>query len=296
MLLNDLAKRNLIHPPKWLPVNTVMLVVMGSQAYGVAKDDSDQDIYGVCIPPKELVFPHLAGEIPGFGTQIERFNVWSEHHIQDPDKKVEHDFSVYGIVKYMQLCMENNPNMIDSLFVPRNCIIHSTAIGEMIREKRRMFLHRGAWHKFKGYAYSMSSKIRNRVNSSNPKRAAEIAKFGFDLKFAYHCVRLMNEVEQILIEGDLDLQRNREQLKSIRRGEWALEQFEAYFTNKEKILETAYANSTLRHGPDEEAIKNLLMACLEAHYGSLAAAVVRVPQMDRLLAEMDDIITRYRGL
>jgi len=105
----------------------------------------------------------------------------------------------------------------------------------------------------------------------------------------------MNEVEQILIEGDLDLQRNREQLKSIRRGEWPLEQFEAYFTNKEKILETAYANSTLRHGPDEEAIKALLMACLEAHYGSLAAAVVRVPQMDRLLAEMDDIITRYRG-
>ena len=128
MILTDLSKKNLIHPPRWLPQNTVLLMIMGSQAYGVSTDASDQDIYGVCIPPKEMVFPHLAGEIPGFGTQIQRFEIWQEHHVQDPNKAVEHDFAVYGVVKYLQLCMENNPNMIDSLFVPRNCIIHSTAI------------------------------------------------------------------------------------------------------------------------------------------------------------------------
>ena len=293
-MLNELSKKNLIHPPQWLPQNTVLLVVMGSQAYGVAKDDSDQDIYGVCIPPKDLVFPHLAGEILGFGRQIERFNVWQEHHIQDPDKKVEHDFAVYGIVKYMQLCMDNNPNMIDSLFVPRNCIIHSTAIGEMIRENRRMFLHKGAWHKFKGYAYAEMSKIRNRVNSTNPKRAATIQDFGYDVKFAYHCVRLMNEVEQILVEGDLDLLRNREQLKSIRRGEWTLEELEAYFTNKERALETAYANSTLPHGPDEAKIKALLWDCLERHYGSLSAVVQREPSLDNVLNDLQVVLNKYR--
>ena len=294
MLLHDLAKQNLIHPPKWLPSNTVMMTIMGSQAYGVNQDDSDQDIYGVCIPPKELTFPHLAGEIPGFGRQIQRFEVWSEHHVRDPNKTVEHDFAIYGIVKYFNLCMENNPNMIDSLFVPRNCVLHSTAIGEMIRENRKMFLHKGAWHKFKGYAYSQASKIRNKVNSSAPKRAAQIEEFGYDLKFAYHCVRLMNEVEQILIEHDLDLQRNREQLKSIRRGEWTLEQFEDYFTNKEHALETAYANSSLPHGPDEEKIKKLLLDCLEQHYGSLQSAVVRVPQLDSLVADLEEIVQKYK--
>ena len=293
-MLTDLCKKNLIHPPKWLPQNTVMLMIIGSQAYGVNNDDSDQDIYGVCIPPRELVFPHLAGEIPGFGTQIERFNVWSEHHIQDPDKKVEHDFSVYGIVKYLQLCMDNNPNMLDSLFVPRNCIIHSTAIGEMIREKRRTFLHKGAWHKFKGYSYAQMSKIRNRVNSSNPRRAETIEKWGYDVKFAYHVVRLLNEVEQILIEGDLDLQRNREQLKSIRRGEWTLEELETYFTNKEHALETAYANSTLPQGPDETKIKALLLDCLEQHYGSLDAAVQRQPNLENVLSDLQDVLNKYR--
>lgn len=293
MLITDLARQNLIHPPKWMPANTVMLVTMGSQAYGVSTDASDLDVYGVCIPPKELVFPHLAGEIPGFGKQIQRFEVWQEHHIQHPTKKVEYDFAVYGIVKYFQLCMENNPNMIDSLFVPRNCVIHSTAIGEMVRDNRKLFLHKGSWHKFKGYAYAQMSKIRNKVNSSNPKRAKTIEKFGYDVKFAYNVVRLINEVEQILVEGDLDLQRNNEQLKSIRRGEWTLEQLAEYFVKKEGILEQTYAESKLPHGPDEQHIKFLLMDCLEEHYGSLQAAVIRVPQIDQVLNDLAAIIDRY---
>ena len=253
MLLTDLAKRNLIHPPKWLPANAVMLVTMGSQAYGVSTDGSDLDVYGVCIPPKELVFPHLAGEIPGFGRQIQRFQVWQEHHVQHPDKKVEYDFAVYGIVKYFQLCMENNPNMIDSLHVPRNCVIHSTAIGEMIRENRKLFLHKGAWHKFKGYAYAQMSKIRNKTNSSNPKRAATIEQFGYDVKFAYHVVRLMNEVEQILVEGDLDLQRNREQLKSIRRGEWTLDQLKEWKTWSDRFANEAYDKALMATGDEATA-------------------------------------------
>jgi len=295
MLLNDLEKMGLIHPPKWLANNTAMLVIMGSQAYGVSNDLSDQDIYGFCVPPKELVFPHLAGEIPGFGRQIQRFEVWQEHHVQDFAKEVERDFSVYGIVKYFQLCMENNPNMIDSLFVPQNCVIHSTQIGVMVRENRRMFLHKGSWHKFKGYAYAQMNKIGQKANASNPKRQEAIEKFGYDVKFAYHVVRLMNEVEQILVEGDLDLQRNREQLKSIRRGEWTLDQLKEYFTNKEHALETAYANSKLPHGPDEERVKELLLNCLEHHYGSLSAAVRRVPSMDAMLLDIQALVDRYRG-
>lgn len=293
MILDRLAKQNCIHPPKWLIDNTAYLTIMGSQAYGVNNDDSDLDIYGFCIPPKDLVFPHLAGIVPGFGNQGERFEQYSEHHIQDPSKKVEYDFSIYSIVKYFQLCMDNNPNMLNSLFVPRNCIIHSTAIAENVRENRHMFLHKGAWHKFKGYSYSMMSKIRTKANASNPKRAASIKEHGYDLKFAYHCVRLLNEVEQILVEGDLDLQRNREQLKDIRRGEWTLEQIEQYFENKERALESAYATSKLPHGPDEPAIKKLLLSCLEQHYGDISSAVRRDINIDAMVRDLQRVLDRY---
>jgi predicted nucleotidyltransferase len=162
MIVDNLYKANLIHPPKWMLQNTAYLTIMGSQAYGVSTDDSDFDVYGFCIPPKDLVFPHLAGEIPGFGRQIQRFEQWQEHHVRDPNKSMEYDFAVYSIVKYFHLCMENNPNMIDSLFTPRNCVIHSTTVAELVRENRRMFLHKGCWHKFKGYAYSMVNKMKYR--------------------------------------------------------------------------------------------------------------------------------------
>jgi hypothetical protein len=60
--------------------------------------------------------------------------------------------------------MENNPNMVDALFLPRRCVLHSTPIYEHVRENRTMFLHKGSWHKFRGYAYSQLSKIRQQQN------------------------------------------------------------------------------------------------------------------------------------
>lgn len=63
--------------------NTVYLTLMGSQAYGTSLDKSDQDIYGITIPLKEDVFPHLRGEIPNFGRQKKRFDQWSEHKVID---------------------------------------------------------------------------------------------------------------------------------------------------------------------------------------------------------------------
>ena len=86
----------------------------------------------------------------------------------------------------------------------------------------RRFLHKGAWHKFKGYAYSQLNKIQTK--SPTGKRAELVEAHGYDVKFAYHVVRLLLEVEQILVAGDIDLECDREQLKAIRRGEWTLPQ------------------------------------------------------------------------
>jgi len=116
-----------------------------------------------------------------------------------------------------------------------------------------------------------------KIRKKNPVGARKemVEKYGYDVKFAYHVVRLIDEGEQILLEGDLDLQRNREQLKSIRKGEWKLEEIEEYFTRKESELEKLYVESSLRHSPDEKAIKQLLLDCLEEYYGSLDDCVVR---------------------
>ena len=141
-----------VSAPPWLPDNVCYETLMGSVAYAVSNDTSDSDVYGICLPPKELVFPHLAGEIPGFGRQRKRFESWQQHHIRALDK--QWDFQIYGIVMFFHLAMENNPNIIDAMFTPRRCVLSSTQVGEYIREHRRAFLHRGSWHQSKGDAYS----------------------------------------------------------------------------------------------------------------------------------------------
>lgn len=295
MILHDLQKAGVIHPPKWLADNTHLIVVSGSTAYGVADPkSSDSDCYGVCMPPKDVVFPHTAGFIAGFGTQPPAFGVWSEHHIIDPATQKEYDFSIYGIVKYFDLLLGNNPNMVDSLFVPERCVLHATKIGQRIRENRKMFLHKGSYHRFKAYAYAQLKKLRGKQQSDNEKRQATIDAHGYDTKHAYHIVRLALECEEILETGDLHLDQNAAVFAAIRGGEWTLERLEGWFHDKEASLEKAYANSTLRAKPDEEAIKMLLIECLEMHYGSLGeAAIVKQSDTDKLVREIREVLDRH---
>lgn len=290
--IQTLVKAKVAQPPKWLPDNMHYEVQMGSVAYGVSGENSDVDIYGFCIPPKELIFPHLAGEIPGFGRQLSRFEQYQQHHLQHNGK--EYDFSVYSIVKFFHLAMENNPNMVDALFVPQRCVLFCSPVGQRVRDARKLFLHKGAYHKLRGYAYAQLHKIGTKANASNPKRQASIDVHGYDVKFAYHVVRLVLQCEQILIEHDLDLERNRELLKAIRRGEWTEQRLRNWFEQKESELEELYNRSTLRHSPDEDALKNLLLDCLEQHYGSLEKAVVRQGALERLVQELEHTIQRYK--
>jgi len=275
-------------PPKFLETGVQYEVVMGSIAYGVAEDYSDMDIYGFAIPPRDWVFPHLRGEIPGFDDSEPKFEQFQQHHIMDKPamggKGKEYDLTLYSIVKYFRLLMDNNPNIIDSLFVPRNCVLYSTAIGEMVREQRHIFLHKGCWQRFKGYAYAQIHKMRTKVPEG--KRIKTIEKFGYDVKFAYHVVRLLNEVEQLLAEQTLDLARNREQLKAIRRGDWSQQQVEDYFADKEWQLEQLHLESKLPVAPDTKGVKRLLLNCLEDHYGSLQQCIV---EQDVALKAIDDI-------
>jgi hypothetical protein len=101
--------------------------------------------------------------------------------------------------------------------------------------------------------------------------------------------------QQILVEHDLDVEVNREILKSIRRGEWSEEKLHGWFDEKEKQLEEMYTKSTLQHAPDEEAIKDLLMRCLEQHYGSLDQAVKREVPVERMISELKSVIEKYEG-
>ena len=329
MLLQRLEEKELINPPTWLVSNTQYLTMMGSIAYGVSSDNSDLDVYGVTIPHRHSVFPHEAGYIDGFGQRPDKFNQWQQHHIFDQSacggKGQEYDFSIYNIVNYFKLCMENNPNMVDSLFVRRECIMHITAAFEEVRRNRKMFLHKGVAHKLRGYAFSQLNKAKNCIEYTKEIREFErqweiphtttysqaiagdlgsitqihdwpddysaymklwdaglkkTKRFegqkihGQDNKFLYHVFRLADQAEFILTHHDLDLQEDgrREKMKAIRRGDISYQDLVKQFGEAEKRIDNLYQTSSLRHSPNEEEIKNLLLTVLEHHFGSIDKA------------------------
>src|SRR5437868_9246347 len=88
--LQRLTDLGAVKPPRWLPANVQYETIMGSVAYGVSSDTSDMDVYGWAIPPKDDIFPHLRGEVPGFGRRVKRFEQFQEHHVRDSDALAGH--------------------------------------------------------------------------------------------------------------------------------------------------------------------------------------------------------------
>lgn len=127
------------------------------------------------------------------------------------------------------------------------------------------------------------------------KRFENIKINFFDVKFAYHIVRLLSQCEQILTEGDLvlDDKSRGEHMKAIRRGEVKQEEIVEWFHEKEKTVEKFYRESKLQHSPDENKIKKLLFKCLEEHYGSLDKVVYQEEKHEAAIKEIQAIVGRF---
>lgn len=80
----------------WLERGLVLLVTHGSHAYGLATPESDLDLKGMTIPPREYFH--------GFS------NVFEQAESKEPD------MVVYDIRKFFKLAAECNPNIIEVLW------------------------------------------------------------------------------------------------------------------------------------------------------------------------------------
>lgn len=91
----------------------------------------------------------------------------------------------------------------------------------------------------------------------------------------------------------MNLMRSREVLKSIRRGEWKKEDLIKWAQDKTRELDVAFTNTKLPDKPDEQKLKQLLMNCLEIHYGSLEKAINIPGKEERLLRDIAYLIKDY---
>ncbi len=258
--------------PQWLESNLHLEVICGSRGYGCYTENSDYDIRGIFTPPKVALFPASEGLVVGYDDipNCEKFN--PGHKFQD-NAGNEYDFDLHSIAKFMRLAQENNPNQIDILYSNETNITHCSTIGRMIVDSRDIFLSKLCWKRFRGYAADQFKNVCNKNPIGGRKLLVE--KYGYDVKFASHCIRLLLECEMILTEGYIDLTRNSAELNAIRRGEWSFEQLQKEFLARKLAIEQYFPNSKLPEVPDHQKVRSLLFDCLEHHYGSLSKSVVR---------------------
>lgn len=304
-VFQKLLEKNLLkEAPSFLKSNIHYETLMGSHAYGVAdtavraESPADYDVYGIAIPPKDYLFPHLRGEILGFGTPGPTFEKpFQKHHILEKDALGGQgklwDIQIFNIVRFFELCRHNNPNMIEMLYTPEECVLYCSAIGRLIREKRTLFLSKKCWPRFRGYAHQQLKKMNDK--QAQGKRKDLIERHGYDVKFAYHIIRLMDEADQILSTGTLDIQRARKEMKAVRRGDWSAQEVREWAMEKEKSLEFIYAKCTLPEEPEEEKLMQLLKEALSLHYENLETEVPTPQWAESALKEMDHILQKYRN-
>lgn len=111
--------------------------ISGSQAYGLALPHSDTDIKGVFVLPKS--------EFYGL-TYTDQVNNETNDHM------------FYEIKKIIDLLLKNNPNILELLNTPEDCVLHRHPIMDLIQSE--MFLSRLCNQTFGQYAYAQIKKAR----------------------------------------------------------------------------------------------------------------------------------------
>jgi predicted nucleotidyltransferase len=151
----------------WVKDNILYITKVGSQAYGISNKDSDLDIKGICLPPKEV-----------YHNLFHKFE-----QVQNPDfiaKTYGHlnphvESTIYSLQKFFILSAQVNPNMIELLWTNPNDWLFCHPNFNIVLENRKLFLSSKCKFTFGGYAIAQLKKIerhRKWINSKSeyPKR------------------------------------------------------------------------------------------------------------------------------
>lgn len=125
-------------------------VVTGSTAKGVNTEDSDLDEKGVVALPLDR---HFSLE-DDFGTVA----------VQG-----EKDIEMHSLLKFVRLLLKQNPTILEMLWVDEPFILSSNEYGSMLRENRDLFLSKGIFKSFGGYARDQLMRIKGGLNMLTDK-------------------------------------------------------------------------------------------------------------------------------
>lgn len=121
----------------WIKSNGLLVfeAITGSKAYGLDTATSDTDIRGVYILPKEIFYS-----------------------LEYPEQVANetNDIVYYELRRFVELLSKNNPNILELLNVPANCILYKHPVMNEI--KQELFLTKLCEQTFANYAFTQIKK------------------------------------------------------------------------------------------------------------------------------------------
>ncbi len=134
--------------------------IVGSQAYGTSIETSDQDIKGIFVLPANAYL--TLSEVPP--------------QISD----ARGDTVYYTLPRFLELALGANPNIIELLFMPEECVKIQTPAFQLLQQSRELFITKKAYESHIGYALAQIKKAKGQnkwVNNPQPKDRPQIEDF-----------------------------------------------------------------------------------------------------------------------
>lgn len=117
----------------------IFRAITGSRAYGLDTPESDVDTRGVCIPGARYLL--------GLGT----FEQWESEGS---------DHVIFGLNKFVRLALQGNPNIIELLFTPSDCVLFvDPDLGQPLLDAKELLLSRRVGERFMNYALHQLKRI-----------------------------------------------------------------------------------------------------------------------------------------
>ena len=210
--------------------HTVLSVVVGSRAYGLAVEDSDVDRRGVFVAPTPLFW---------------RFDK-PPTHVDGPDPE---QFS-WELERFCGLALDANPTVLECLWSP--LVERTTDVGRELLSHREAFLSRHVHRTFLRYADSQFRRLRADLRKRGEPR----------WKHVMHLLRLLIAGGHLVEHGVplVDVTEFRGRLVAVRRGELGWPEIDAWRAELTAGMDAALARSPLPAEPDRATIEEFLVS------------------------------------
>lgn len=204
---------------------------VGSKAFGLSNESSDDDIRGIFLPPADQHW-----SLYGIPTQLE-FN----------DGQLDEVF--WELEKFLRLALKANPNILETLWTPM--VLDTTPIATKLRDMRNAFLSKHLYKTYSGYAISQFRRMKNSLDK----------KGTYKTKHAMHLIRLLYSGIGALKTGEImvDVSEFRSELLAIRNAQYSFTEVEQFASELNRQFDDAFADTKLPDQPDFDAVDRFLV-------------------------------------